>query len=111
MDCKVDILVEADIKRRSHQRAEQIKKAREEFLGISTEEVFSEAETASLKNRCPPLRHLEATTRTNNEACPRYSNCHLEISSNSNTAHFIRRLSMYWQKTCRSELAAIILLI
>ena len=80
VDCKVDILVEADIKRRSHQRAEQIKKAREEFLGISTEEVFSEAETAPLKNICPQLRHLGATTRTNNEAYLRYSHCHLEIS-------------------------------
>ena len=32
---------EQEMKRRSHQRAEQIKRAREEFLGISTEEVFS----------------------------------------------------------------------
>ena len=39
---------EQEIKRRSHQRAEQIKRAREEFLGISTEEVF--AETSHFEN-------------------------------------------------------------
>ena len=37
----VEEVQEQEMKRRSHQRAEQIKRAREEFLGISTEEVFS----------------------------------------------------------------------
>ena len=33
---------ELEVKQRSHQRAELIKRAREEFLGISTDEVSAE---------------------------------------------------------------------